>query len=54
MEKSGFSQRSENFENICVMLQIIIEWLNIIKSYSGRIFIKFERDKGSFEISLCV
>ena len=49
-----FSQRSENFENIYVMLQIIIECLNTIKRYSGRIFIKFERDDGSFEISLCV
>ena len=36
------------------MLQIIIEWLNTIKRYSDRIFIKFERDGGSFEISLCV
>ena len=36
------------------MLQIIIEWLNTIKRYSGRIFVKFERDEGSFEISLCV
>ena len=50
----GFLQRSENFENICVILQIIIECLNTIKRYSGRIFINFERDKGSFEISLCV
>ena len=50
-----FSQRSENFENICVMLQIIIEYLNTIKRYSGRIFVKFERDDGSFEIhSVCV
>ena len=31
------------------MLQKIIEYLNIIKRYSGRIFIKFERDEGSFE-----
>ena len=40
----SFSQRSENFENICVMLQKIIEYLNTIKRYSGRIFKKFERD----------
>ena len=50
----GFSQRSENFENVSVMLQKIIEYLIAIKRYSGRIFIKFERDEGSFEISLCV
>ena len=50
----GFSQRSKIFENVCVMLQNIIEYLNIIKMYSGMIFIKFERDEGSFEISLCV
>ena len=36
------------------MLQKIIEYLNTIKSYSGKIFIKFERDKGSFEIKFCV
>ena len=36
------------------MLQKIIEYLNTIERYSGRIFIKFERDKGSFEILLCV
>ena len=36
------------------MLQIIIEQLNTIERYSGRIFIKFERDEGSFETSLCV
>ena len=50
----GFSQRSENFENVCVMLQKVIEYLNTIKRYSGRIFIKFDRDEGSFEVSLCV
>ena len=49
MEKSGFSQRSENFENVCEMLQKIIEYLNTIKRYSNRILIiKFERDEGSF------
>ena len=36
------------------MLQIVIEWLNTIKRYSGKISIKFERDEGSFEILLCV
>ena len=36
------------------MLQKIIEYLNTIKRHPGRIFIKFERDKGSFEISFCV
>ena len=36
------------------MLQKIKEYLNTIKRYSGRVFIKFERDKGSFEISLSV
>ena len=36
------------------MLHKIIEYLNTIKRYSGRIFIKFERDEGGFEISLCV
>ena len=46
-----FLQRSENFENICVMFRKTIEYLNTIKRYSGRIFIKFERDEGS---SLCV
>ena len=49
----GFSQRLENFENVSVMLQKIIEYLIAIKRYSGRIFIKFERDEGSFEILLC-
>ena len=50
----GYSQRSENFENLCVMLQIIIEQLSTIKRYSSRSFIKFERDEGSFEIAVCV
>ena len=50
----GFSQRSENFENACIMLQKIIEYLNRIKRYSGKIFIKFERDEGSFENSCYV
>ena len=48
----GFSQSGENFENVCVMLQKIIEYLNTIKRYSGRIFIKFERNKGSIYLSL--
>ena len=47
----GFSQSAENFENIYVILQKTIEYLNTIKRYSGRLFIKFERNKGSFEIS---
>ena len=54
MENSGFSQRSENFENVCVTVQKLIEYLNTVERYSGRIFIKFKRDEGSFEISLCV
>ena len=37
------------------MLQKIMEYLNTIKRYSGRIFMKFERDEGSFEIhTVCV
>ena len=44
-------QRSENFKNVCVMLQKIIEYLDTIKRYSGRIIIKFERNVGSFENS---
>ena len=48
----GFSQSDENFENVCVMLQKIIEYLNTIKRYSDRIFIKFERNKGSIYLSL--
>ena len=31
-----------------------MQYLNTIKRYSGRIFIKFERDEGSFEILLDV
>ena len=54
MENSGFSQRSENFENVCVTVQKLIEYLNTVERYSGRIFIKFKRDEGSFEISLCL
>ena len=50
----SFSQRSENFKNVCAMFQKIIEYLTTIKRYSGRIFITFERDDGSFEILLCV
>ena len=46
MEKSRFSQRSENFEKVCVMLQKIIEYLNTNKGYSNKIFIKFEKDEG--------
>ena len=42
----GFSQSAENFENIYVILQKTIEYLNTIKRYSGRLFIKFERNKG--------
>ena len=48
-------QSAENFENVCVMLQKIIEYLTAIKIYSVRIVIKFERDEGSFEIPfLCI
>ena len=36
------------------MLQIIIEYLNTIKRYSGQTFIKFERDKDCYKISFCV
>ena len=46
----GFSQRSENFEKFVLCFRIV----NTIKRYSGRIFIRFERDEGSLEISLCV
>ena len=44
----GFSQRSN--ENVYVMLQKVVECLNTIKRYSGRIFIKFERNESSFVI----
>ena len=44
----AFSQRSD--DNVCVMPQKVIECLNTIKRHSGRIFIKFERSEGSFEI----
>ena len=54
MERSGFSESAENFNNVCVMLQKIMEYLNTIKRYPGRIFVKFEKDEGSFEISFCV
>ena len=52
----GFSQSAENFESVCVMLQEIMGYLNTIKRYPARIFMKFEIDefKGSFEISFCV
>ena len=45
---------SENFENVCVMLQKITEYSNTIKRYSDRIFIKFGRHEGSHEILLYV
>ena len=34
-----------------LMLQKIMEYLNTIKRHPGRIFMKFEKDEGSFEIS---
>ena len=56
MRNLGFSQSAENFESVCVMLQEIMGYLNTIKRYPARIFMKFETDefKGSFEISFCV
>ena len=36
------------------MLQKTKECLNTIKRYLGRIFMKFERDECSLEISFCV
>ena len=50
----GFSLKPENFDNVCVMLQKTMEYLNTIKRYSGRLFIKFERDESSFENSFYV
>ena len=37
---------AENFKNIFVMFQEIMGYLNMIKRYPGRIFMKFERDEG--------
>ena len=31
-----------------------MEYLNTIKRHPGRIFIKFEKDEGGFEILFCV
>ena len=42
------------FENVSVMLKKIREYLNTIKRYFDRVFIKFERVKGSFENSFGV
>ena len=42
------------FGNISVMLKKIREYLNTIKRYFGRVFIKFERVEGSFENSFGV
>ena len=36
------------------MFQEIKAYLNTIKGHPGRIFMKFERDEGSFKISFCV
>ena len=36
------------------MFQEIMGYLNRIKRYLGRIFMKFERDEGSFKISFSV
>ena len=41
---------NKNFENMCAMLQKIMEYLAQSKRYPGRIFIKFERNESSFEI----
>ena len=52
----GFHKVLKNFESVCVMLQEIMGYLNTIKRYPARIFMKFEtyEFKGSFEISFCV
>ena len=54
MEKSKLLLSVETFENVWVMLQKTKECLNTIKIYPGRIFIKFERVEGSFEILFCM
>ena len=35
IENADYSQSAENFENICVMLQKFMEYLNTIKKYPG-------------------
>ena len=45
----GYSHSTENFKNVCVMFQKIIEYLNTITRYPGRSFIKFERDESSLK-----
>ena len=44
----SFSYGAEKFENACVMLQKIMEYLNTIRRHPRRIIMKFERDKGNF------
>ena len=51
---SGFSQRAQNFENVYVMLQKIIEVLTHNQKILWQDFIKFVKDKGSYEVSFCV
>ena len=55
VEKSGvFTKCWKLFwKHVCVVFQNK-EYLNTIKRYPGRSFIKFERNESSFEISFCV
>ena len=43
-----------NFEMLAWCFQEIMGYLNTIKRYTGRVFMKLERDKGSFKIPFCI